>query len=124
MSDSAAAAVPPPTVVDRARAEHYRWGDGCDGWRLLRHPELSVIEEQVPAGAAERAHRHARARQFFYLLAGCATLEFDDASLVLQAGQGVHVAPGVRHRFVNHGAAPVRFLVISAPDSAGDRSDD
>jgi mannose-6-phosphate isomerase-like protein (cupin superfamily) len=109
-------------IVDRHTAEHYRWGEVCDGWRLLDDPALSVIEECVPPGAAEVAHRHARARQFFYVLSGRATLEFDDAVVEFAAGQGVEVAPGVAHRFVNRSTAEVRFLVISAPNARGDRA--
>ena len=31
-------------------AEHYAWGDGCDGWILLDGDDLTVVEECVPAG--------------------------------------------------------------------------
>ena len=110
-------------VVDRRNAEHYRWGQVCDGWHLLRQGDLSVIQERVPPGRGEVRHVHARARQFFYVLAGKATLEFDDHSVEFAAGQGVHVPPGTRHRFANHGGEDVVFLVISAPSTAGDRTD-
>lgn len=112
------------TPVDRRSAEHYTWGAVCDGWRLLAGQDLSVIEERVPPGAAEARHTHDRARQFFYVLTGTATLEFDDQSVSFTAGQGVHVAPGVRHRFVNHSRDEVVFLVISSPSTAGDRRED
>lgn len=110
--------------IDRRQAPHYTWGAVCDGWRLLAHPDLSVIEERVPAGAGEVRHRHARARQFFYVLQGVATLEFDDGAVSCGPGQGVHVEPGVRHRFANHSVEDVVFLVISAPTTAGDRTDE
>lgn len=29
-------------------AEHYRWGQDCDGWRLPQGPDLSVIQERSP----------------------------------------------------------------------------
>lgn len=109
-------------VVDRERGEHYRWGGVCDGWHLLRHPELSVIEERVPAGAAEVRHVHARARQFFYILSGQACIELAQGDLRLGAGQGAQVPPGVAHRFVNPGPGETVFLVISAPPTAGDRT--
>jgi mannose-6-phosphate isomerase-like protein (cupin superfamily) len=113
--------LPAMSVTDRRSAEHYRWGDGCDGWRLLDDPALSVIEERVPPGAAEVAHRHARARQFFYVLAGLATLEFGDQALEFGPGQGVEVPPEVAHRFVNRSTQEVVFLVVSAPSTRGDR---
>lgn len=109
--------------VDRANAEHYTWGDACDGWHLLKHPGLSVIQERVPPGSGEVRHFHSRARQFFFVLSGTATLEFDGESVAFGAGQGVHVPPGVEHRFANRSDEAVVFLVISSPSTHGDRTD-
>jgi len=103
-------------------AEHYRWGEGCDGWHLLAADDLSVIEERMPPGAAEQRHRHARARQFFHVLAGEATLELDGTVHRLRRGEGLHVPPGAAHQMRNESAADVRFLVVSAPKSHGDRT--
>jgi mannose-6-phosphate isomerase-like protein (cupin superfamily) len=108
-------------AVDRAQAPHYVWGSVCDGWRLLQGDDLSVIEERVPAQAGERWHHHALARQFFYIVSGRGTLEFQNGTIELQAGQGIEVAPGVVHRFANASDADVTFLVISAPSTADDR---
>lgn len=110
-------------VLDRKTAEYYRWGNLCDGWRLLDLPKISVIEESVPAGADEVEHFHSSAHQFFYVLSGVATLEIGDERLSFGTGQGVHVAPGVRHRFVNNGETSVSFLVISTPSARADRVD-
>jgi mannose-6-phosphate isomerase-like protein (cupin superfamily) len=103
-------------------AEHYTWGGVCDGWHLLKDPTLSVIRERVPPGAGEAAHFHVRARQFFYVLSGTATMEFEHEAVTFAAGQGLHVPPGTRHRFVNRSDAEVVFLVISSPTTAGDRT--
>lgn len=35
-------------------AKHYSWGDGCDGWYLLESPEMTIIQERMPPGAAEK----------------------------------------------------------------------
>lgn len=107
--------------VDIASAEHYRWGEGSDGWHLLKRDDLSVIRERVPPGDSEVLHRHARSRQFFYVLDGAAVLEIDGERHALGAGQGIHIPPGVAHRFRNESAADVHFLVISAPKAHGDR---
>jgi hypothetical protein len=40
------------SLVSRANAEHYRWGDDCDGWHLVKDADLSVIEELLPSGAS------------------------------------------------------------------------
>lgn len=111
----------PPQAVSTSNAEHYVWGQVCDGWHLLKDPGLSVIHERVPPGASEVAHFHVRARQFFYVLQGTATLEFGDHRVSFGPGEGVHVAPGMAHRFINTSDEPVEFLVISSPTTAGDR---
>jgi mannose-6-phosphate isomerase-like protein (cupin superfamily) len=108
-------------VVDTTTGRHYRWGSASDGWHLLEGDDLSVIQERVPAGDRERRHYHTRARQFFYLLRGEATLEIDGVRHAFRAGQGLEVPPGVLHQFINDSAADVEMLVISSPRSHGDR---
>lgn len=110
-----------PGVISRASAEHYVWGSACDGWHLLKDAALSVIHERVPPGAAESAHLHVQAQQFFFVLSGTATLEFSDVSVTLRQGEGLHVPPGLTHRFANHADQPVEFLVISSPAIGSDR---
>jgi mannose-6-phosphate isomerase-like protein (cupin superfamily) len=108
--------------VEVSTAEHYVWGGVCDGWHLLKLSDLSVIQERVPAHGGESNHYHSLARQFFYVLSGTGVLEFDGARVSLSAGQGVHVPPGVPHRFANEAEVDVVFLVISAPATSGDRT--
>jgi mannose-6-phosphate isomerase-like protein (cupin superfamily) len=113
----------PAKVIGAVDAEHYAWGDGCDAWYLVRTPELNIIEEQMPAGAAETAHRHVRARQFFFVLAGELTLLVERQAHTLRAHQGLEIAPGEAHQAINRSEAPARFLVTSQPPSHGDRID-
>jgi mannose-6-phosphate isomerase-like protein (cupin superfamily) len=108
--------------VSTATADHYIWGEACDGWHLVRTAELSVIEERMPPGAAEQRHRHERARQFFYVLAGELTMELDGTTHVLDAGMGLEIAPKQAHQAMNRSGADVRFLVTSVPPSHGDRT--
>ena len=110
-----------PEEISKASAEHYVWGSVCDGWHLLKNASLSVIQERVPPGAAEVGHLHVHAQQFFYVLAGAATLEFGNRHVTVMAGQGIHVPAGVAHRFVNRSDQPVEFLVISSPPTGSDR---
>ncbi|PKF76460.1 cupin domain-containing protein, partial [Vibrio sp. vnigr-6D03] len=35
------------TVISRENAEHYVWGERCDGWHLVKSTSLSVIQEKV-----------------------------------------------------------------------------
>ena len=108
-------------AIDTTNAEHFTWGDACDGWHLLKQSDLSIVQERVPPGAGEVKHVHSRAQQFFYILSGSAVLELEDRTIHCRAGQGVPVPPGVARRFANPGNQVVVFLVISSPSSAGDR---
>jgi mannose-6-phosphate isomerase-like protein (cupin superfamily) len=107
-------------MISIESAPHYSWGDG---WHLVRAEGLSVIEERMPPGTAERRHLHRAARQFFYVPAGELTLELDDAEHGLGPNQGLEVAPGLAHQAFNRGGSDVRFLVVSQPPSHGDRID-
>jgi mannose-6-phosphate isomerase-like protein (cupin superfamily) len=113
-----------PALVKRESAEHYFWGENCDGWHLVRDADLSVIEECMPPGTAEVWHRHAKAQQFFYVLSGRGTMHIERETLELSSGDGVWILPGMWHQIRNESQQPVRFLVISQPPSHGDRITD
>jgi quercetin dioxygenase-like cupin family protein len=114
----------PSTPTSRSVADHYRWGESCDGWHLVRAGALSVIEERMPPGSREARHRHASARQFFYVLAGVLTMEVDGSRHRLAARTGIEIAPGVAHQAINEGDTDAEFLVVSTPPSHGDRITD
>lgn len=107
--------------ISTANAEHYAWGSNCDGWYLVRMPELHIIEELMPPGAFETRHLHLRARQFFYVLEGELTMEIEHEVFVLRAGEGIEIAPGKAHQASNSSSDAVRILVTSQPPSHGDR---
>lgn len=110
-----------PGPISRETAEHYRWGNQCDGWHLVKDKNLSVIEEFVPPGAAEVRHYHLKAQQFFYILAGEVIMEVEGRSTLVPAGSGILILPGVRHQLSNPSSGPARFLVVSQPPSHADR---
>lgn len=102
-------------------AEHYEWGEGCEGWHLVKTPELSVIQERVPPGGSEQRHSHRHAQQFFFVLSGIATLEVDGLSYDLAVHQGMHVPVGTPHQLMNKSTVDLVFTVTSTPPSHGDR---
>jgi mannose-6-phosphate isomerase-like protein (cupin superfamily) len=108
-------------AIDRSSAEHYHWGDACDGWHLVKRADMSVISERVPPGGCEVRHCHTSARQFFYILRGDAIMEINGELIQLSEGQGLEVTPGIPHQFRNESSADVEFLVISHPTTVGDR---
>jgi len=102
-------------------AEHYRWGQVCDGWRLLDRSDLSVIQERIPPNAGEITHYHQRARQLFYVLVGELQIQIAEQLYRLCPGDSLEVPPGDRHRVHNAGEVDAIFLVVSAPTTQGDR---
>ena len=102
-------------------AEHYQWGNNCDGWHLLRSDSLSVIQERMPAGTAEQYHFHERAQQLFYILKGRATFILDNKEQTVREGESLHIPPLIKHCIKNLETEDLHFLVISEPKSHGDR---
>jgi mannose-6-phosphate isomerase-like protein (cupin superfamily) len=110
-----------PIPTSASAENHYSWGNGCDGWHLVKAAALSVIEERMPPGTSEVRHWHARARQFFYVLSGTLFIEVEGATHELGPGSGVELPSGTAHQARNKGTDDVRFLVISSPPHQGDR---
>jgi mannose-6-phosphate isomerase-like protein (cupin superfamily) len=108
-------------MISKATAEHYLWGDQCDGWKLVNTPDLTVIQERMPPGTSEVRHYHQKARQFFFILSGQATFELSGERETIGAGQGLEVPPKQPHQILNETDADLEFLVISQPTTARDR---
>lgn len=108
-------------VISRANSNHYVWGIGWDGWRLVKNEAVSVIEERIPPRRHESPHKHLRARQFFYVIRGEAVLEVDGQRHRFLPCQGLEVAPGNGHTLRNEADADLEFLVVSWPPKTGDR---
>ncbi|MNN79949.1 Cupin domain protein [compost metagenome] len=107
--------------VSKHNAEHYIWGDQCDGWHLVKDGELSIIHERMPANTAEVRHYHEKSRQFFFVLSGTATLEVAGVEYTLNSQEGKEVQPLIPHQMLNKSDKDVEFLVTSQPPSKGDR---
>lgn len=103
-------------------AERNTWGAGADGWHLVRAEGLSVIQERMLPGTAEERHRHAHARQFFFVLAGRLDIEVEGTIHSLRPIEGLEVMPQHAHTVWNRGTEPAEFLVISQPPSRSDRT--
>jgi mannose-6-phosphate isomerase-like protein (cupin superfamily) len=108
-------------LISTDNAEHYIWGEVCDGWHLLKRDDVSIIQERVLPGGAEVMHYHEVACQFFYILEGKGTMILEDHEVTLNKAQGMEISPRVKHQFVNRSNADVHFLVVSIPITRGDR---
>lgn len=108
-------------MIDRSVAEHYTWGQSCDGWHLVKNISLSVIQERMPPHTFEVRHKHITSCQFFFVLSGHVTIECEGKREVLQAHQGVEVPPGMPHQVFNESAHDLEFIVVSCPPSHADK---
>ena len=112
------------TVVSANNTEHYTWGDGCDGWHLVKTKALSIIKENVPSGREEVRHYHEYSEQFFFVLEGVASLEVAGVEHQIESMHGIHVESGVPHQLRNTHDSDLIFIVTSTPPSHGDRVED
>lgn len=109
-------------VISIHNAAHYTWGNSCDGWHLLKTESLSVIQEKMPSGTFEQLHFHHQAQQLFYILSGIATFETEGKIIIVKANESIAIAAGAKHLIANKTAEDLNFLVISQPNSHGDRT--
>lgn len=109
------------SIVNTKNVEHYTWGNGSDGWHLLKSDSLSVIQERVSPGESEQRHFHNASQQFFYVLSGTARIEIAGEVHEVKPGNGLHVPAKEPHQLINKGSEDLVFLVISEPKSHGDR---
>lgn len=108
-------------ITSIKNAEHYKWGENCDGWHLLKSEDLSVIEELMPPGTSEVRHYHNQTQQVFYILEGIATFEIDDKKFEVKEKESIHIPKKTTHRISNLQLNDLRFIVVSQPKSHGDR---
>lgn len=101
--------------------KHYKWGDNCDGWVYVDNDQLSVKQEQMPAGTAEALHYHKKAQQFFYIINGTATFELDGEILEVKSGNAFYIDAGKKHRILNKTTEPLEFILSSQPSTNNDR---
>lgn len=108
-------------MISKDNAEHYVWGDNCDGWYLLNRQDMLVIHEEMPAGSFEKRHYHSVSRQFFFVLKGTLTMELEGEMHQISAHQGLEIPPESKHQARNDSDTSVEFIVISHPTTRGDR---
>ncbi|SHL49772.1 Mannose-6-phosphate isomerase, cupin superfamily [Chryseobacterium carnipullorum] len=108
-------------IHSKDNSKHYSWGDGCDSWILNDSTSLSVKQERMPAGAAEKLHFHETAEQVFYILKGEARFDINDEKFSVKAGESISVKPQSIHFVANESPDEVEFLVISSPSTHNDR---
>lgn len=109
-----------PVSKDDCLSE-YNWGGNCKGWNFVDTDALSVKQEMMPPNAFEQMHYHEKATQFFFILKGTAIFLIDGEVKVVNAGQGIEIKPGQKHRISNHSETELEFILSSHPSTKNDR---
>ena len=78
--------------------------------------EMSLMERELPAGAARISLPHAHeGREAFYILEGRVDFKLGSETVSCEPGSFVFVPSGVGHTFWNSGDTPSRLLIIHFP---------
>lgn len=110
-------------IHSKNNSEHYIWGNNCDSWILKDSQSLSVKQEIMPSGTAEKLHFHEFAEQFFYILKGEAVFYINDEKFFVKAAESITILPKSKHYISNESREDLEFLVISNPSTNNDRQD-
>jgi mannose-6-phosphate isomerase-like protein (cupin superfamily) len=108
-------------IHSKDNTKHYIWGNNCDSWVLKDSPGLSIKQEKMPSGTAEKLHFHKVASQFFYILKGKAVFYINNEKVSVSEGESISILPDVQHFIANEETEDLEFLVISDPSTNNDR---
>jgi mannose-6-phosphate isomerase-like protein (cupin superfamily) len=75
----------------------------------------SLAEAILPLGGATTEHYHRTSEELYLLTAGEGRLIIDDEQRLLREGDCAVIPPGARHKLLNTGSIPLRFLCACSP---------
>lgn len=108
-------------IHSKDNSKYYSWGNSCESWVLNDSTNLSVKQEKMPSGTAEKLHFHEVAEQVFYILRGEAIFDINNEKFSVKAGESISVQPESKHFIANESQDELEFLVISSPSTHNDR---
>ncbi|MFC3159573.1 Mannose-6-phosphate isomerase, cupin superfamily [Chryseobacterium arachidis] len=110
-------------IQSKNNSKHYIWGNGCDSWILRDSQNLSIKQEIMPSGTAEKLHFHEFTEQFFYILKGEAIFYINEEKFSVKASESITILSKTKHYISNESAEDLEFLVISNPSTHNDRKE-
>jgi mannose-6-phosphate isomerase-like protein (cupin superfamily) len=75
----------------------------------------SLAEAILPLGGATTEHYHRTSEELYLLTAGEGRLIIDDEQRLVREGDCALIPPGARHKLLNTGSVPLRFLCACSP---------
>lgn len=79
------------------------------------HPAISMVLGRVDAGRIIETHTHLVETETAYVLSGRGLLKVGDEEMLLTAGMGVTIPPGLPHSLRNAGDAPLEVIAMHSP---------
>jgi len=75
----------------------------------------SLAEAKVLPGQTTEEHYHVHSEEIYYILRGKGRMWLEDDSKEIQAGDGIAIPPGKRHKIENNDKEPMVLLCCCAP---------
>ena len=75
----------------------------------------SLAEATIAPGQTTEEHYHTHAEEIYYILRGEGKMWLEGDSREVQAGDGIAILPGKRHKIENTGKVPLVLLCCCAP---------
>jgi mannose-6-phosphate isomerase-like protein (cupin superfamily) len=106
------------------RANIYRVKDWFEVLQTTPRSQTAVMKLGPGQASGEEPETHEASDQVLLLVEGELSAEIAGARLRMKAGDVVVIAPGIKHKFVNHGhERAVTFSVYSPPEYPPDEKD-
>ncbi len=89
--------------------------------RELIHPAIhgnarqSLAEAIIQPGEKTQLHRHPMSEELYHVTQGNGIMRLGEISLLIGAGDTVHIAPGVAHCVQATGESPLHILCCCSP---------
>ncbi|MCH8185136.1 MAG: cupin domain-containing protein [Chloroflexi bacterium] len=115
-------------VIRESDSQWEGWADPVIGakspvrWKLLitgdRTPTkgLTIGIAEVPPGVSQLLHHH-EPQEAYYVVEGAGTVELEGRALAIGPGSALFIPPNAKHRVINSGTAPLRFVFVFPTDT-------
>ena len=94
--------------------------DGSEIRELLAHRNScirnqSLAEARLGIGCSTQEHYHKKTEEIYFITHGTGTMQIEDDSRDVKAGDAIAIPPGSRHKLWNTGNEPLRLLCCCTP---------
>ncbi len=107
-------------IVNRSQVKSFITKDTSEIREILapRNSSInnqSLAEAKLLPGQTTEEHYHIRSEEIYYILRGKGRMWLENNPRDVQAGAGIAIPPGKRHKIENTGKVPLVLLCCCAP---------